>query len=264
MPVAGYIIALFIGISLGTIGGGGSILTVPVLIYFFGVSPVLATSYSLFIVGVTSGVGAVRNVKYGLVNHRVAVLFGCTSTLIVFIIRRFIIPRVADTTVTFNRLIFPYSFIMMLVFSLFMITAAWIMIRDVRFLKREEHIRHGDAAVAGIAVILGLVTGFLGIGGGFIIVPALVLVINLPMKEAVGTSLAVITFGTLVGFINDSRMVAIDWKLLLTITAVSLAGLVIGLILNHKLDAKILKRVFGWFVLVVGCYIFAKELSMHV
>ncbi len=264
MLVAGYIISLLIGLVLGTIGGGGSILTVPVLIYLFGLSPVLATSYSLFIVGVTSCIGAVRNLKHNHVNHRIAILFGGTSTLVVLVVRRYLLPWLATKSVIINKLVFPYSLVMMLVFSLFMLAAAWLMIADVRIMKRGEHVRHEAASLIGIGILLGLVTGFIGIGGGFIIVPSLVLILNLPMKEAVGTSLAIITFTTLVGFITDTRHVAMDWPLLLSITAVSLTGLLTGNIFSRKLPALALKKIFGWFVLVVGCFILVKEVLLRI
>lgn len=261
MEMAGYAASLFIGISLGLIGGGGSILTVPVLVYLFAVSPTMAISYSLFVVGFTSLVGALNNYRRGLVNLKTVLLFGSSSITTVFIARKAIIPYLPDVFFNMGGFQVTHSLFVMVVFALLMMAASVSMIKDKKVTTNGES-EHKPAVLLLYGVLIGLVTGFLGAGGGFLLIPALVLLMKLPMKEAVGTSLMIIALNSLIGFLGDIGRNAIDWKLLLTVTAIAVAGIFVGMYFNQKVDAARLKKGFGWFVLLMGTYIIVKELFL--
>jgi len=258
MHIAGYIASLFIGVSLGLIGGGGSILTVPVLVYLFGISPILATSYSLFIVGSTSLIGSFNSWRKGLVNFRTALLFGISSIITVFLTRKIIVHNIPEH-IMLGKISVNFSLLTMLLFAVLMLIASVSMIRrehvEVNDNNRENHFI--KLIVYGIGI--GLVTGLLGAGGGFLLIPALVLVLHLPMKKAVGTSLLIIALNSLTGFIADTGHFKIDWIFLVTISIIAIAGVFIGGLFSKKINSEKLKKAFGWFVLIMGLYIIIKE-----
>jgi hypothetical protein len=262
MQIAGYIAALFIGVSLGLIGGGGSILTVPVLVYLFGVSPILATSYSLFVVGTTSLIGSFNSLHKGLVDFKTALLFGVTSIITVFITRKIIIPHIPETIYAGN-ITMHFSVLTMVLFAVLMLIASISMIRSKQTTTaNEEHKTNlGKLILYGISI--GLVTGFLGAGGGFLLIPALVLLLHLPMKKAIGTSLFIIALNSLAGFIGDEGHFKIDWIFLLSISAIAIAGVFIGGVMSKSVSSYKLKKGFGWFVLVMGIYIIIKEIWLQ-
>lgn len=261
MEIVGYIASLFIGISLGLIGGGGSILTVPVMVYLFGLQPLLATSYSLFIVGSTSLVGAINNYRNGLVNIRAAILFGAASIMTVFLTRKYIVPVIPEDILTVGGFTITSSLLTMVLFGVLMLMASVSMIRKrmVQLDKKEctEGLPFSRLLSYGIAI--GLVTGLLGAGGGFLLIPALVFIVKVPMKKAVGTSLLIIALNSLIGFTGDLGHLSIDWYFLLKITLIAIAGIFLGGAIGKKLPNEKLKKGFGWFVLVMGIYIIAKE-----
>jgi prepilin-type N-terminal cleavage/methylation domain-containing protein len=261
MELAGYIASLFIGISLGLIGGGGSILTVPVMVYLFGLQPLLATSYSLFVVGSTSFVGAFSNLRKGMVNVKAALLFGASSIATVFLTRKFLVPAIPKDIFTIRGFTITESMLTMVLFAILMLVASVSMIRNKKVVKHEEenkdHFRFGKLVTYGITI--GLVTGLLGAGGGFLLIPALVLLLKLPMKKAIGTSLMIIALNSLVGFTGDLGHFSIDWFFLVKVTAIAIAGIFIGGALSKKIPGEKLKKGFGWFVLVMGIYIIVKE-----
>ncbi|MGE5520398.1 MAG: sulfite exporter TauE/SafE family protein [Candidatus Dadabacteria bacterium] len=256
--IIGYCCAALIGLSLGLIGGGGSILTVPVLVYFFHISPLLATSYSLFIVGSTSLIGAVNNFTKKLVDLNTGLLFGVTSVVTVFITRKFIIPSIPHHIATIKGFEITFSFLTMVLFALLMMVASISMVtKGVVEPKKEVH-KKGSLIFYGIAI--GLVTGFLGAGGGFLLIPVLVVVLGLHMKMAVGTSLFIIAINSLIGFIGDLGHYSINWDLLLMVTLIAVAGVFVGGIISKQVKGLYLRKGFGWFVMSVGVYILIKEI----
>lgn len=258
MHLFGYIASLLIGISLGLIGGGGSILTMPVMVYLFGVSPVTATSYSLFVVGSTSLIGAARQYKEGTVNIRMALLFAATSVVTVFITRKWLIPVIPVHIATLNGFVITESWLTMVLFAVLMIVSSVFMMRNKKITEvKDKKIRFMKLVIYGTGI--GLVTGLLGAGGGFLLIPALVLLLHLPMKEAVGTSLLVIALNSLIGFTGNLQDKGMDWRLLITVTLLAMVGIIAGSYLNRKMPAGKLKRGFGWFVLAMGIYIFVME-----
>jgi len=265
MEVIGYLLSAVVGISLGLIGGGGSILMVPILVYLFMLNPVMATSYSLFVVGTTSLIGAFNNYVKGLVSIKTALLFGITSITTVFITRKFIMPVIPDILFSIGSFEVKQSMAIMVLFAMLMLMASTAMI------KRRKEIVNTDTMDSGTntfklllyGVLVGLATGFLGAGGGFLIIPALVLILKMPMKKAVGTSLLIIALNSLIGFTGDIGHIDIDWKFLGIITAIAVAGIFIGGAMAKKIAGEKLKKGFGWFVLIMGVYIILKELFFN-
>lgn len=262
MEIAGYIASLIIGISLGLIGGGGSILTVPVLVYLFHVEPVLATAYSLFIVGLSSLIGAVPKYKQGFINLKTAIIFGIPSIAAVFATRKFIVPIIPDEVFTIYGFVVTKSILMMLLFAVLMLFASVSMIREKQKTEEKEtgpqQFNYPLILLEG--AVVGILTGLVGAGGGFLIIPALVLLSKLPMKQAVGTSLLIIAAKSLIGFTGDLSHFQMNWTLLGSVTALAIGGIFIGNRISTKIDGDKLKKGFGWFVLVMGIYIMIKEL----
>lgn len=262
MLIAGYIASLVIGISLGLIGGGGSILTVPVLVYLFGVNPVTATAYSLFIVGATSLVGALQKYRDGQVNLKTAIIFGIPSIAAVYATRAFVVPAIPKEVFTIGNLVVTKALLMMILFAILMVFASVSMIRDKKNPAGEAEgpQQFNYPLILAEGAVVGILTGLVGAGGGFLIIPALVLLSKLPMKQAIGTSLLIIAAKSLIGFTGDLGKQEMDWGLLGAVTGLAIAGIFIGNMLSKKLSAGGLKKGFGWFVLAMGIYIIVKEL----
>ena len=259
--IIGFAAAILIGVSLGLIGGGGSILTVPVLVYILGIDPVLATAYSLFVVGSTSLVGAGTYMKKGLVNYKTALVFAIPSFIAVFLTRKFLIPALPDPLFSIGEAMITKNIGIMVFFALIMLAASYSMIRGKKGeSEEEEEVKFNLPMIALEGSVVGVITGIVGAGGGFLIIPALVLLARLPMKMAVGTSLLIIAAKSLIGFLGDLSSQTIDWQLLLIFTGLTFVGIFIGSALSKKINEKVLKTGFGWFVLLMGIYIITKEL----
>ena len=268
MQIIGFALAALVGISLGLIGGGGSILTVPILVYVMGVNPTLATSYSLFIVGATSLVGAFNNYRKGFVQIKVALLFGISSITTVFATRKFIVPAIPKHIANIGSFDLTKGELTMVLFALLMLAASIAMIRSGNKKEQPKPANSRSSPIHNLpkllmyGVAIGLTTGLLGAGGGFLLIPTLVLLIGLSMKEAVGTSLLIIALNSLIGFTGDLGHFAMDWILLGKFTAIAIAGVFVGGYISKSVDGAKLKKTFGWFVLVMGLYILIKELFL--
>lgn len=262
MEIFGYIASVLIGISLGLIGGGGSILTVPVLVYLFGVDAFLATEYSLFIVGISSVVGSFSYFKKGLINLKTAFVFGIPSIISIFLTRNYLVPLIPNEVFSINNFVVTKDIFLLLIFAGLMILASYKMIQKSPELQlqTESINKNKNLLAAGEGSVVGILTGLVGAGGGFMIIPALVNLLKTPMKVAIGTSLVIIALNSLIGFFSSVKNVQVDWKLLSTITAIAILGIIIGAQLSKKIDGKKLKPAFGWFILVMGIYIIVKEL----
>ncbi len=261
--VLGYIGAVFIGVVLGLIGGGGSILTVPILVYLLYVNPVTATAYSLFVVGVSSLVGAIRNIQKGLVDFRTAIVFAIPAFIAVYVTRKYLVPAIPEEVFTSGEFILTKDIAIMLFFAIVMLVASISMIKNKRDDNGEEtQVTYNYPLIVIEGVFVGVITGIVGAGGGFLIIPALVLLAKLPMKKAVATSLLIIAIKSLIGFIGDVENLDIDWEFLLIFTSISTIGIFLGIYLSNFIEGKKLKKGFGWFVLIMGIYIIYKELTM--
>ncbi len=266
MQILGYFASLLIGISLGMIGGGGSILTVPVLVYLFSINPVLSTSYSLFVVGSTSLVGAYNNYIKGLVRIKTALLFGLSSITTVFLTRKFLISHIPENFGTIGNFKITESILVMVLFAILMITASLSMIKDRKkklSIDRGHNNKINIPKLLSYGIAIGIVTGLLGAGGGFLLIPTLILLVKLPMKEAIGTSLFIIALNSLIGFTGDLGHFTIDWIFLFKITAIAITGILVGGALNKKIHGDNLKKGFGWFVLIMGIYIIIHETLLN-
>jgi len=267
MDILGYIAAIVIGISLGLIGGGGSILTVPVLVYLLGISPVLATAYSLFVVGSASLVGAFNNLKKGLVSVKTAIIFAIPSFLTVYATRLWVVPSIPDQLVTIGTFDLTKDIAIMVFFAAIMLAAAVSMIRnkrkDVADESETKELKFNYPMIVLEGVVVGFLTGIVGAGGGFLIIPALVLLARLPMKLAVGTSLFIISIKSIIGFMGDLQAgQAIDWPFLLIFNGLAIVGIFVGGHLSNFIPGQKLKKGFGWFVLIMAVYIILKELLL--
>ena len=265
MEILGYIGAIIMGLSLGLIGGGGSILTVPILVYLFVVDPVLATAYSLFIVGLTSLVGSFSHMRLGNIHWRTAIVFGIPSILAVYATRAWLVPAIPNPIFTLGTTAVSKSIGILIFFALIMVAAAYSMIRKPRASVEkavDENVKFNYPLILAEGAVVGTITGIVGAGGGFLIIPALVLLAKLPMKKAVGTSLIIIAAKSLIGFTGDLKGDEfIDWSFLGVFSVVAIVGILVGSMLSKHIPNEKLKPAFGWFVLAMGVYIIGRELT---
>lgn len=261
MELLGYLAAVIIGVTLGLIGGGGSILTVPVLVYLFSVEPVTATAYSLFIVGLASLVGSVSYMIKDLVAYKTAFVFSIPSFTAVFLTRKFILPAIPVSILNLGEFELTKNLLVMLLFSVLMIIASISMIREKKPEPQWEKLEVNNKLIVIEGFIIGILTGLVGAGGGFLIIPALVVLAKLPMKMAVGTSLLIIAAKSLLGFTGDiGTQMSIDWLFLSLVSVLAVSGIFAGSYLSKFLSGQKLKPVFGWFVMSMGIYIISKEI----
>ena len=259
MEIIGYLASILIGISLGLIGSGGSILTVPLLVYFFHVSPLLATTYSLAIVGLSSIAGVISRIKQKLVDFKTILVFGIPSIIGVFSSRKFILPAMPELIYGGPHFMLTKDHFIMLFFATLMLIAALSMILGEN--KKEQE---GVLPVYGFSLMLvgfceGSLTGIVGAGGGFLIIPALVLLAKLPMKRAIASSLVIISIKSLVGFTGDLMHTSVDWSFLSKIILLATTGIITGNYLNKKIEGAKLKKGFGFFILAMAIIIFIEQ-----
>ena len=260
MVLIAYLLALTVGIILGLLGSGGSILTVPILVYIIGINPFSATAYSLFIVGVSALVGAHRFFKNGEINYKITLYFAIPSLLGVFVARKWILPNLSESLHFYHLFSIQKDKFILVFFALVMLFAALSMLFSWKLNFRSDNERENNFILIALdGIVIGLVSGFVGAGGGFLIIPALLVLTNISMKEAVGTSLLVIAIKSILGFTAELNNV-IDWNLLLTFTAFSTIGIFIGSYFSMLLNGRVLKKSFGIFVLLISKVILAKEI----
>ena len=260
--VLGYVLATISGLIMGLIGGGGSILSVPIMVYLLGLNPITATAYSLFIVGTTSSFGAIKSLKNKLVDIKSALIFAPPSILGVFLTRRYLVPLLPDVIFSFESIQITSKVFIMLIFAIVILFASLSML----FKKNNSKIHNENNSNFNVSLIFllglatGVISGFVGAGGGFLNIPILVFFVGLAMKKAVGTSLFIIAIKSLIGFLGDLNTLVIDWEFLLRFTLMSIIGIILGLYLAKFIDSNKLKKGFGYFTLLMGSYIIIKEL----
>lgn len=268
MLIIGFIAFLIIGLIMGLIGGGGSILGVPIMVYLMGYDASEATSYSLFIVGLTSLIGAISYLRKGEISVEAILQFAIASVVTVFCMRKFVVPNIPSQIHLMGFEISKHVLIMLL-FAILILSSSYSMLKKRRSsrindVKWDEFSKSplGTPFVILLGVLVGIITGFVGAGGGFIIVPVLIFFVRLNFKKAIGTSLCIIAINSLIGFTGNIGAQTIDWKLLLIISAICIVGILIGSLLSDKISSQKLKTAFGWFTLTVGIFVLVKELFL--
>ncbi|WP_300596481.1 sulfite exporter TauE/SafE family protein [Niabella sp.] len=258
MIVFGYICSLLIGVSLGLIGSGGSILAIPILVYFFALTPEHATTHSLFIVGITSAIAVRKHYRFGNLKIREALYFAIPSIISLLLSRKYLLPAVPEVIFDHGITITKHM-AMMVLFALLMLGASFSMIRKPTPLAASGNISVSRLVLLGL--VIGIVTGFLGAGGGFLIVPVLVFYAGISMRHAIATSLLIIAINSLSGFVGDLvNRVVFDKQILVTVSATAIAGMFAGLYLSNRIGTHRLKPIFGYFIFLMGLFILTKEL----
>ena len=264
MEYVGYIAAIFVGLVLGLIGAGGAILTVPIMVYLMDIDPVTATVYSLFIVGTTTLIGSLSYVKNGLVNFKTSLAFAIPSLISIFVTRKFILPAIPETLFQSESFVLSKNHFVLFFFAIIMLLSSVSMIFGSVKERDAGSEMNGKEILTLIfyGLFVGLITGLVGAGGGFLIVPALVFFAKIPVKTAVGTSLLIIAINSLTGFAGDLMGdYLIDWKLLFVFLGFAIAGIFLGSYLTKYISGKSIKKSFGWFVLFMGAYIIIREIN---
>ncbi|MES1215578.1 MAG: sulfite exporter TauE/SafE family protein [Bacteroidota bacterium] len=257
MQATGYFLSVIIGFSLGLIGGGGSILTIPVLVFFFEIDPVIASTYSLFIVGLAAISGSITHYRMHNIDYGTVLLFGIPSVMVLFIMRRYLVNLIPPVLFHSGGVVITRSVFILGIFSLLMLAAGWSMIRQAGYVPSKEKQNPARLVVQGC--ITGAVTGFIGIGGGFIIVPSLVLFAGLPMKKAIGTSLTIIILNCFVGILSNIVAVeSLNFVFLATFAAFTIAGILAGTWATRFIPDKKLKPVFGWIILAMSVVVLVR------
>ncbi|MCH7784133.1 MAG: sulfite exporter TauE/SafE family protein [Bacteroidetes bacterium] len=262
LEILGYVCALIIGVSLGLIGGGGSILAVPILAYLFSIEEKAATAYSLFIVGASALVGGIKQHFKGYVDWKTAIVFGIPAIIGVSIVRTFVVPALPNVIFTFGDFDFTRRMVMFGLFALLMFPAAYSMIKSKKDkpLDKPKRIKYRHLLILIEGLLVGAITGLIGAGGGFLIIPALVILANVEMKVAIGTSLIIIAVKSLIGFfLGDALIMEIDWMFLFVFTLLAFIGIFIGSYLSNFINGEKLKKGFGYFIIVMAIFIFYIE-----
>jgi hypothetical protein len=245
VQILGFALAALIGLSLGLLGGGGSTLTVPVFVYVLGFAPKDAIAMSLPVVGVTSLVGAMSHWRSGNVRIRTALLFGVVAMAGSYLAARFVAPLMSGA-------------LQLALLAIVMLAAAVSMFRSAGRTASAGGKAPQPIALpllGGVALSVGAMTGIVGIGGGFLIVPALVLLARVPMKEAVGTSLLVIALNTASGYIGYAGRTTMAWEFLAGFTLIAIAGILAGTRLVRYVSQAQLKRAFAVFLIAIGAFV---------
>lgn len=260
--------AIVIGFTIGLLGGGGSILAVPVFVYLMHIEPHTATSYSLFVVGVSSLLATLQNLNKNIIQYKIGLLFGLPVFIVIFCVRKFLLPLLPDVIYKGPYFEVDQSTALMMLFAVVMLMASISMIMGR---KEKKEITDGEEEkkqprnyflIVLQGILVGLITGLVGAGGGFLIIPALVILARMKMKEAIATSLLIISINSLIGFTGDIGTVKIDWSFLGLFTVIALGGVIVGLFVNSKIANEKLRKIFGYFVLLMGVFILVKEIFL--
>lgn len=264
MIALGYLASVVMGISLGLIGGGGSILTVPILFYLFKQDALLATTNSLFVVGSTALVGAVLSFKKKQIDFKVGFFFALPGFVGVYVSRHLLLPLLPDILFSAAGLTLSKPIFVMMLFALLMVLASRAMIlSSQRFPEKSPTLASPGPSIFSIGkkgFLVGCTTGFVGAGGGFLVIPALVVMLRLPIRMAIGTSLAIIAANSLFGFLISASGQPTDWRLLFVICSLGILGIFVGQYFSSKFSEKHLKKGFGLFVLVIGALMFTDQI----
>ncbi|MDM1295458.1 sulfite exporter TauE/SafE family protein [Sphingobacterium sp. N143] len=264
--IIGFILAVLVGLSMGLMGSGGSILTLPIFVYLFHIEPQYALDYSLFSIGILALIGSIRPLKKNEINLKTTAIFLVPSLFSVYLTKRYLLAAIpeqfnlAGVEISRNHTI-------MLLFSAVIIISASAMVTQRKQVKTVAVIMNSVqiAKITLVGFLVGIMTGLVGAGGGFIIVPALVLLIGIPLKQAIATSLFIIGLNASFGLVaNYQLMEHINWPILILFTLITLIGLQIGSKWKERLDTIKLKGIFGYFLLGIGTLILISEIFQFV
>ena len=261
IELLGYFSALFIGVVVGIFGGGGSILAVPIFVYLFHLNPILATSYSLFVVGFSAAAGTIINIKKKLIDYRIAIIFSFPALFSVFVVRRYLISSLPEVILDTGSIYITTKMALMLLFSIVILLSSFSMLKKNKAVIAQKLNNTNYSLLLITGSVVGVLTGLVGAGGGFIIVPALVFFAGLKIKQAVATSLVIITCNALFGFLSDITQVNIDWFFLTSITLISVLGIVLGSYLSNFINDMSLKKNFARFIFLIALVIIYNELG---
>ena len=258
MEFFGYLLAVLIGIFLGIFGGGGSLLAVPVFAYIFSLDEKVATAYSLFTVGISSIVGSIK--QLGNIEWKVTLIFGIPSIIAVWLTRFFIIPNLPEIIFDNETFIITRRILIFGIFTFLLLISSFSMIYETNKNVKPINIKNFYVLIIIEGFIVGGLTGFVGAGGGFLIIPALVILIGLDIKKAIATSLIIIALKSTFGFfLGDVMVMNIDWDFLVYFTLLTTLGVIIGTYFGKSIDKLKLKKWFGIFIMVIAISILFKE-----
>lgn len=254
-----FICAILIGFVLGLTGGGGSILTVPVLVYILNYNPIIASAYSLFIVGITSTFGTLINLKKGNVALKTGLFYAIPSLISVYITRKYIVHSIPEIIFHNNYFTITKNLFLMVLFAIVMFFAALSMLKIPKT-ESNEAVKNNTYFIIFQIFSVGILIGLIGAGGGFLIIPALVHFAKLPIQKAIGTSLLIIACNSLIGFSGDAQNIIPDWFFLIKFASFAMSGIFLGIFIGRYFNERHLKKIFGWFVLTMAVIILTKEI----
>lgn len=262
MEMFGYFALIAVGVILGLTGGGGSILAVPILVYLFSLDVILASAYSFFIVGITSIIGVFLKQKDQSIDLKTSLFFGLPSLLTIFLTRKWIVPNIPEIIIESDSLqIAKREFFLSLIGIVIILSGLMLLIK---FSKQQlKPVTEKVPFIIISGCIVGVLSGLTGIGGGFLILPALLLLRNISFHGAVGTTLLIVSSNCIIGFIGDALSYQIDWVYLLSITGFAVAGIIIGNMSHKIIPAASLQKIFSWVTLLIGCFILAEEVIQN-
>jgi uncharacterized membrane protein YfcA len=262
LHILGYLGALLTGVILGLLGGGGALLSIPVLVYLFHIEPQLATSYSLILIGITATSGAYQNIRKKQVDYNAALYYGIPSVIAVYTVRRWVMPNLPKVIFSLDGYAVDKNLFILVILAIVMFAAAYKMITAKPNDTQDEDHKVDHLELAFFAILIGSFLGLVGAGGGFLMVPALIYFANVHTKKAIGTSLLLVAVNSFIGFLGDMRSnVSIDWKFFAIFACFSVAGVFIGHYLTNYIHNDKLKKSFGWFILVTAIFIVVKEFT---
>lgn len=268
LEIIGYFLSIIIGLSVGLLGGGGAILAVPMLVYFFNVDAEIATGYSLVIVAISSvlSIWQKRGID-GNFSLKIFLQFGLPSILMIYITKAIFVPQIPNLLIFSPKIILTKNMFLMMVFSVILLLSSISMLGKSKEneLNATPTKEHSIFNIMLSGAFVGFLTGIIGVGGAFVIVPALIFFFSMETKEAIKNSLAIVIANSIVGFYGFSRAAyKIDWMLLVYISAVALIGVVIGSKLNKKMSGSNLKTIFGWMNLILSLILILKEIIFRI
>jgi uncharacterized membrane protein YfcA len=261
LEIVGYFFGLLMGITLGLIGAGGSTMTVPIMVYLFGLDTILATTYSLFVVGFTTLIGSYKHYKLGNISWKFVLLFGIPSIVSVVVSRTYLIHLIPDIIVHSANFTLSKNTMLLVIFACMMLFASISMIRNNTAEIQDDSFEINRFQIVLAGVLVGFITGIVGVGGGFLIIPVLTNWAKLSIKKSVATSLIIITINSLIGFsVDHDGLQRIDWIHMFIFSLFAIIGITIGVKLSTKIPGEKLKPLFGWFILIMGISILLSEL----